>query len=594
MTRSVIGLVGALLLGLTGSGCGGGGGGSGGAAGVAPVPSTPAAAPPPAAAPHLWPRLAAGREVEHGRFATSLQCARCHSGSSQAQALRDASGRDVAPFDLWQASMMANAARDPLWRAAVSVEVAATPSARAAIEAKCLQCHAPMAAHEARAAGEPVTLDLLRRDDGPGQLALDGVSCTYCHQIDADPAAAASTFGGQARLVPFKDILGPYDAPQGSAMFIRTGYLPRKGDHVRSAAQCASCHTLFTNAVGPDGKATGGRLAEQTAYLEWQNSAFDETRAAPGAQAASCSACHVPQRDEDGAPISTRVARDNGGGDVPGLADRDPFGRHLFVGGNTLVPAMLRDARAELRPLAPDAAFDAVIAAARRQLRQETARVVLATPTRQGDLLRIPVRVVNLTGHKLPTGHPTRRLWLRVRVTDAAGQRVFASGEHDAAGRLVDRSGQPLAEELPGGPLPAHLDLVTAEGQVQVWQSVMRDGQGTPTFLLLRAEGYWKDDRLLPAGWDPAHPAAADAAPTGLLGDPDFGAGGDTVTYEVAAPASRGPYTIEAAALYQPLGARYAAELMTWRTPEVEALAAYYAAADRRPELVAEARQSAP
>lgn len=593
MTRSGTAVCGAAVLGLLVSGCGGGGTGGPAPSTAAPVTSSPTTPTPPAPSPHRWPHLAAAREVEQGRFATSLQCASCHSGASQAQALRDARGRGVAPFDLWQASMMANAARDPLFRAAVSVEIAATPAARAAIEAKCLQCHSPMAAHDARTAGDPVTLDLLRRDDGRGQLALDGVSCTYCHQIDADPAVAPSTFGGQAALVPYKDLLGPYDAPQGTPMLLRTGYLPRKGDHVRSSAQCASCHTLFTSAVGPDGAATGGRLPEQTAYLEWQNSAFDETRAAPGAQAASCSACHAPQRDEDGAAISTRIARDNGGADYPNLADRDPFGRHLFVGGNTLVPAMLRDARADLRPLAPDGAFDAVIAAARRQLRQETARVVLATPTRAGDTLHIPARVVNLTGHKLPTGHPTRRLWLRLRVTDAAGRRVFASGEHDAAGRLVDATGQPLPQELLGGPLPAHLDRITAEEQVQVWQSVMRDGAGSPTFLLLRAEGYWKDDRLLPAGWDPAHPAATDTAPAGLAGDPDFGAGGDTVTYEVVAPASRGPYTVEATVLYQPLGARYAAELLAWRTPEVEALEAYYAAADRRPEVVAEERRTA-
>ena len=39
----------------------------------------------------------------------------------------------------------------------------------------------------------------------------------------------------------------------------------------------------------------------------------------------------------------------------------------------------------------------------------------------------------------------------------------------------------------------------------------------------------------------------------------------------------------------QALGARFAAELFEYATPEVDAFRAYYEAADRRPELVAQA-----
>lgn len=565
-------------------GCGGGGGGGTTAAPVTSAP--PSAPPPPTFGSSRWPHPTAGREVEHGRFATSQLCAGCHSTSPLATALQDAAGRSIGPSDLWQASMMANAARDPLWRAEVSVEIAATPGARVAIENKCMSCHSPMASHDAKTLGQGLTLDLLSQDTGRGQLALDGVSCTYCHQVVPDPTNVAASFNGNEVLAPNKDLFGPYDNPMGTPMFLRTSYAPQKGEHVRDSAMCASCHTLYTNTLGPDAAPTGSRHAEQTAYLEWQNSIFDETRAAPGANARSCQGCHMPTTDQDGQAIATKIARENGGRDFPNLPVRSPFGRHLFVGGNTLVPAILRDRRADLSPIAPDAAFDAVIAATRDQLRNRTAEVTLGALVRQGDVLNVPVQVRNLTGHKLPTGHPTRRLWMRLVVRDAAGQVVFASGEHDAAGRIVDAAGRPLAGEAALGPSYPHRDRISAPDEVQVWEAIMRDDGGAPTYLLLRAAGYWKDDRLLPQGWDPAHPAAADTAPAGVAADPSFGAGGDTVTYEVVAPAARGPFQVEATLFYQVLGARFADELFRWATPEVEAFRAYYEAADRTPEVV--------
>jgi hypothetical protein len=49
--------------------------------------------------------------------------------------------------------------------------------------------------------------------------------------------------------------------------------------------------------------------------------------------------------------------------------------------------------------------------------------------------------------------------------------------------------------------------------------------------------------------------------------------------------------TIEAALLYQPLGARWAAELLVWETPEVEAFAELYAQAELSPEVLATDRR---
>jgi len=451
-----------------------------------------------------------------------------------------------------------------------------------------------MAKTNAEQAGEPLRLAMLEEDTPRAQLALDGVSCSLCHAIDPDPADPAKSFGGNYALVPTRDLLGPHDNPDASPMLIRTAFLPRKGDHVRDSVSCASCHTLFTGALDASGRPTGGQIAEQTPYLEWRNSAFNDEVANPGPDAASCQDCHTPTTDVDGNSITTRIARGGGGQDYPQISPRDPFGRHVFVGGNVLVPAILRDQRADLRPVDPDAAFDAILAETRDPLRNRTGRVSVGAVTRSRDAIEVPVTVENLTGHKLPTGHPTREAWLRVRGRDAQGAVVFASGEHDARGRIVDGAGRPLASERAGGPVQPHRDRVTAADQVQIYEALMKDGAGDLTYLLLRGEGYLKDDRLLPRGWDPAHPDAAAAGPAGPGGDADFTGGRDTVVYAVPAPAAGGPYTVEAALLFQPLSARFVDELFQYATPEVEAFETYYQAADPRPALVDEATAAAP
>lgn len=519
-------------------------------------------------------------------FATSIACALCHASAPHAQGLKDEVGRSVAPFELWRSSMMANATRDPLWRAVVSLEVAATPSRAAEIQAKCLRCHAPMASVDAALTGEaPLTLDVLRGDGPRAQLALDGVSCTVCHQIQPDGLGAPESFSGNFTIRPEQRIFGPHAEPLEPPMVTFTGFRPEQGTHVLRSAMCATCHTLFTDAVRADGTPTGERLPEQTPYLEWRNSVFQD-EADPGPQAASCQACHLPREDEDGALLWTRIARNPGGGDF--RIPRRELGRHLLVGGNTLVLSMLRDEQETLRPLAPPEAFQKTIDAARLQLRTKTARVWLGEVTRAGGVLRIPARVENLTGHKLPTGHPTRRLWLRLRVRDAAGRVVFASGEHDAEGRIVGADGAPLASERAGGPHQPHRQVIRRPDEVQIYEALMADETGAVTYLLTRAGSYTKDDRLLPAGWRADHPDAEPTRPRGVDGDPDFTAGSDAVLYEVALGGAQGPFTVEATVLYQPLGARYAAEILRHDTPEVRELRGYYQRADKRPELVAE------
>ncbi len=525
--------------------------------------------------------------VENGRFSTADVCATCHDNAPNATAMRDEDDRPIAPYDLWQSSMMANAGRDPLWRAQFSAELAATPAADVAIGAKCTRCHAPMASADAELLGDPApTADVLVAGTERTALALDGVSCTACHQIENEGLGTDASFSGGYVIDGSQTIYGPHDNPFSHPMEQHSGFTPVSSRHVMDSALCASCHTLTTHALAADGTETGGTVVEQGPYLEWQVSDFaDDT---------SCQDCHLPTTSVDGRPINTHIAHNPGGMNFPPTSERSPYGRHTLVGGNTLIPSILKDQRAVLSPPASDEAFDATIAEARTQLSERTGTVTLDGLAVVSDVLSIDARVGALTGHKLPSGIPVRRAWLRVSVTDAAGAEVFASGGWDDAGRLLDGAGQVLASVEVGGPILPHVDQVTSDDQVAVYEAVLADAAGDPTFLLMRGEGWVKDTRLLPAGFDRTAAAALGIDAVGVSGDADFVGGSDTVHYAIDVAGAQRPLTVEAELVYQPLAARWAAELFASATPEALAFQLMYEAAERGPERVALATAEVP
>jgi len=125
-------------------------------------------------------------------FVTNDRCLSCHNG------LVTPSGRDVSIGSNWQASMMANASRDPYWQAAVRRETMEHPTAAAHIQDECSACHMPMARFQARACGQEGTvfshLPILPARSAADQLAADGVSCAMCHQIQAQKLGSEESF----------------------------------------------------------------------------------------------------------------------------------------------------------------------------------------------------------------------------------------------------------------------------------------------------------------------------------------------------------------------------------------------------------------
>lgn len=516
--------------------------------------------------------------VRFEHYATAGLCAECHANVDEAEAMRDAAGRAVGPWDLWGASTMANSARNPYWWAAVAAEAAAQPGLAGDIEATCMTCHASALVGEERLSGDPgaLRLDDLVGIDDRARLGLDGVTCTVCHQIEDEGLGEPETFSGAFPVVGDHTIYGPHADPMGSMMSSHSGYNPVKSAHILDSGLCATCHTLETAAFAEDGTPTGEHHLEQSPYLEWRNS--DLARAD-----VSCADCHVPVTDLDGAAISTRIAHSPEGHDIGALDDRSPYGRHVFVGGNTFTLGLLRDNAGVLGVPAPEEAFDALLDETRSFL-GGAASLGFGEPAIVADELLLPVTILNLSGHKLPTGYPSRRAWLHVVARDEEGTRVFESGAWDPEGRLLDAEGEVREEERAGGPAWAHVDELRA-GDVLVYGVAMRDEAGEQTFRLLSASGYLLDNRLLPAGWDPAQADLDHTAPVGVEGDASFVPGGDTVRLRLPPEA----VAVQVELLYLSPSPRHLAELATVDDPTVRGFLRLAESSPPTPETLASA-----
>jgi hypothetical protein len=479
-------------------------------------------------------------------FQLSTECFACHNG------LTTPAGEDVSIGVAWRASMMANSARDPYWQAAVRRETIDHPAAVEAIEEECSICHMPMAHTAARAAGQkpeifahlPIGADTSEQ----GRLAADGVSCTLCHQISAERLGTPESFVGRFVIAPpapngARPMLGPYEVDRGRTAIMRssTGLTPTEAKHVRQSEVCATCHTLVTTALGPGGTPIG-RLPEQVPYLEWQHSAFR------GEQ--SCQSCHMPAIAEP-----TKIAAVLG-------EPRERPGRHTFLGGNFFMLRMLNRYRADLGVTALPNELENAAAATLRQLATDTAEVEIAGLERQGDRLAFDVGIRNLTGHKLPTGYPSRRAWLHVTVRDTAGT-IFESGAVTAEGAIAGNDNDADAARY-----EPHYDVVTDPGQVQIYEAIMTGADGAVTTGLLQATAFAKDNRLLPRGFD-KRTAEADVAVRGEAAtDEDFIGAGDRVSYAVDVAGRQGPFTVEVELRYQPIAFRWAQNLKRYDAPE--------------------------
>jgi hypothetical protein len=500
--------------------------------------------------------LGPGASPPPPRFELATACMACHNG------LVTPAGEDISFGSAWRASMMANSARDPYWHAAVRREVLDHPTAKTAIEDECSKCHMPMAHVLSRHDGRPQSV----LDHVPGSgglpptadpLALDGVSCSLCHQITADRLGERESFTGgfviHATGGP-RPMFGPYDVSRGHVRVMESavGAEPTEALHVQRSELCATCHTLYTHTLDETG-AVIGQLPEQVPYEEWLHSEYRATQ--------SCQDCHMPVVEAP-TPIASVL-----GPPRPGVS------RHDFRGANFFVLAMLNAYRAELGVVATPLELDAAISRTRSFLQTSAARVSIARLERVGARLHAEVLVQNLAGHKLPTAYPSRRAWLRVTFHDGAGRLVFASGQLAATGEIEGND-----NDLDASRFEPHHTEIRSPDEVQIYETIMGDPRGEVTTGLLTALTYLKDNRVLPRGFDKQTAPPEVAVHGDAMGDPDFVAGEDRVRYAVELGDARGPFTVEAELWYQPIGFRWARNLRGYDAPETRRFVAYYEA----------------
>lgn len=509
-------------------------------------------------------------EGEH--HSGSGECASCHTDPSMV-VTTEVPGelRDVSIGTAWETSVMAQATRDPYWHAVVASELDHFPMLEPEINDKCLVCHAPTAHDLAKkdgldlrlfdevdeVSGEVVNQGIYTMDDSSELFnhAMDGVTCTLCHQMEGDNFGSEESMTGGYIItgsttgdISDRPAYGQYEDPEVGYMRNNSKFNPIHGPHISTSESCATCHNLNIEPVTPEGEAVEGvgHFAEQAIYTEWLLSDY----AVGGPEEASCQDCHMPVVAED-VPIAQGAEQ-----------TRPDFAEHSFLGANTVMQDMFKNFATELG-IDPELDFDTAIAR-NREFLKTSATVTLSQGQLEADTLNFDVAIENHTGHKLPSGYHSRRVYLHVQVLDQNNELVFESGRMRADGSIVG-----VSEDVNPAVFEPHYNVITDGAQVQVYQNIMRDTNGDRTHSLLSGVGYLKDNRILPSGLDKDAVAADVTLPDsfGTFGeaaqDDNFNSGNDVVTYQVSLPEGQqgGIFTVVAELRYQPLSYGHLQEL---------------------------------
>ena len=503
----------------------------------------------------IFVRGGAGQRVLKPEFHTSDRCVACHNG------MRTKSGEDISIGFDWRASMMANSARDPYWQGSVRRESLDHPESKPAIENECSVCHMPIIHLQAQVKGRKAEIFAhlpFNPDNKDNAAAEDGVSCSVCHQIANEKLGTRESFNGAFAVdTPQSDDqrpeYGPFAIDAGHQRVMQSstgGFLPTPGAHVRESALCGTCHTLYTQSLGSDGREIA-TFPEQMPFLEWLHSDYPSK--------SSCQSCHMPEVREK-VPVTALFGE-----------PREGMHRHEFVAANFFMQRVLNNYRADLSVAALPQELTTAANRTVTFLQTQSARVSIRNLESTSSGLSMEVFVENLSGHKLPTAYPSRRVWLHVAVRDRNGQAIFESGALNPDGSIKGNrnDSDPLQFE-------PHYQEITSPEQVQIYEPILKDSAGHVTTGLLSAIGYLKDNRLLPSGFSKQN-AEKDIAVIGeAANDPNFTDKGSVVRYSVSIAGTAGPFHVQAELWYQPIGFRWAHNLAPYIAEEPQRFVSYY------------------
>jgi hypothetical protein len=247
------------------------------------------------------------------------------------------------------------------------------------------------------------------------------------------------------------------------------------------------------NAAHPTGN-SADMMPEQRTYSEWLNSQFASGGVYfpdhrfggehPTYIMQTCQDCHLPKHSGGLCVFWSE----------PPFFIRPDIAEHSFVGANTWIIGAVYDQYGQagsggLVPETVQLALDrsrAMLHAASDMQAQQIA----------GDL---KVRVINYSGHKLPTGYPEgRRMWLNVKFYDAGQQLLAERGAYDAATATLTAADTKVYEARFG------IDASTS--------SATGVPQGESFHLVLNNQTL-KDNRIPPIGFSNSAFAAIQAAP---------------------------------------------------------------------------------
>lgn len=284
----------------------------------------------------------------------------------------------------WTKSMHAKALKDPFFTMQTKQVEA---DAGADVAKFCNTCHAP---------GAIMSGGVATAKDND---ALDGITCTVCHQVvkqtakNPGNASLAYTKGGPDGILhaQLMDPQAPHQA-SGNALFGKSEF-------------CGACHNVTHPANG---------LKLETTYDEWKESSY-------AAQGVECQNCHMGTTGSSNAPYKGVAAL--------GGPERKNIFAMTFIGANvgqgdakTATQLLKRAAKISIE----SSATDGIIAA--------------------GKTDKVTVNVTNIgAGHSLPTGlTEVRNMWLEIKAVDTktgkateVGKTVFGTHLNDAKGSPV-------------------------------------------------------------------------------------------------------------------------------------------------------------
>jgi hypothetical protein len=256
---------------------------------------------------------------------------------------------------------------------------------------------------------------------------------------------------------------------------------------------------------------------------------------------------------------------------------RSDYGRHRLNGINLFVLEMFDQFRKDLGlfkidPNLPSSIRDQIngqrtaVAEGVLQAQTATAKIEIDSVSTDATTLAAKVTVTNLAGHNFPSGVSFRRAFVNFQALDAAGNVLWASGNTNADGVIVDNTGSPLMTEFfspTQQKFQPHFwtnSPITSDQQVQIYEELAIDPQGLLTTSFLSLDHKVKDNRLQPEGRSPSGPFAEFTEPVGTGDDPTYqsGCGCNMLSYQIPLAEIPGvPAAVQATIYYQSIPPYY-------------------------------------